>query len=93
LIDDSIENALTCATGAHPTTTLLFGAYEWNKRRGKIAEVGELSYDEKTKQEGGREWWNDDLVELPQDGLPLYRMKNWEEVVAWVEEATTDGRI
>jgi len=93
LIDDSLENAFACATSVHPTPTLLFGAYEWNRRRAQIEEGSELSHEERTKREGGRDWWNDDLVELPQDGTPLYRVKDWQEVVDWVETAKREGRI
>lgn len=95
LIDDSIENGYACATAEHPVTTLLFGDYQWNKRRGKIERGRELSYEEKTKLEGGREWWKDDDVVLPtdHDGTPLHRVKDWEGVVEFVKKAKDEGRM
>jgi hypothetical protein len=81
LIDDSAENGFTCATAG--INTILFGHYSWNQRRAKLGD--ELSYEERCKQEGSREWWKDDEFELPQGDLPLTRAKTWDDVVALVE--------
>lgn len=83
MIDDSAENGFGCAAAG--INTVLFGHYSWNQRRAKLVE-DELSYEERCKQEGSREWWKDDEFELPQGGLPLTRARNWDEVVALVKK-------
>jgi len=85
MIDDSMENALKCARADPPVPVLLFGEYAWNEREAKFGDMREeMSFEERLKKEGGREFWHDDDVkELPKG---LIRVKNWEEVVRWVQE-------
>ena len=84
LIDDSVENALTCAKADPPITVLLFGDYQWNKRESRLDHPQDhLGYKERLEFEHGREWWKDESVELPSI---VTRMKDWKEVVTWVEK-------
>ena len=92
LIDDSAENAFKTAMHLHPITVLLFGNYNWNRRRAKIgSEFQELSHEEKNRRENGRKWWKDDEFELPQPGLRIHRTETWDAVVDWVRQAKADG--
>ena len=85
LIDDSIENALSCASGTDPVHVLLFGDYQWNKRLSSNAgESDKISFEERLKREDGREFWKDDEIEIP-DGPSLRRVKDWSEVVQWIK--------
>ncbi|KAG6892721.1 hypothetical protein C0992_012820, partial [Termitomyces sp. T32_za158] len=87
LIDDSVENALQCATYKEPTHALLFGNYEWNKRvSGPQDAKDEISFDRRLEAGGGREFWKDEITTTP-EGVPLTRVKDWGEVVRWVQEA------
>jgi len=93
LIDDSSENAIQCATAKPEIPALLFGNYEWNKRVSKQGDArDEMSFDRRLAVEGGREFWKEETVEVP-DGTPLYRVKDWEEAVRWVQQAKNKGRI
>jgi hypothetical protein len=93
LIDDSAENALQCATAVFPTRTLLFGDYQWNKRLSRHDDArDEMSFDRRLKAEGGREFWKDETVPIP-DGAPLWRVKDWGEIVRWVQKARSEGKI
>ncbi|KAK0208395.1 hypothetical protein DFS33DRAFT_1411819 [Desarmillaria ectypa] len=86
LIDDSSENALQCAT-AMPVATcvLLFGDYEWNKRiSGPEDASDDMSFDIRLKSHGGKEFWKEEIVDIP-EGAPLERVKDWSEVVRWVK--------
>ncbi|SJL05809.1 uncharacterized protein ARMOST_09145 [Armillaria ostoyae] len=86
LIDDSLENALQCAT-AIPVATrvLLFGDYEWNKRISGAGDGSDdMSFDIRLKSHGGKEFWKEETVEIP-EGAPLERVKDWSEVVRWVK--------
>ncbi|KAK0245878.1 hypothetical protein EDD85DRAFT_802419 [Armillaria nabsnona] len=86
LIDDSSENALQCAT-AIPVATrvLLFGDYEWNKRISGAGDGSDdMSFDIRLKSHGGKEFWKEETVEVP-EGAPLERVKDWSEVVRWVK--------
>ncbi|KDQ54865.1 hypothetical protein JAAARDRAFT_693313 [Jaapia argillacea MUCL 33604] len=95
IIDDSIDNAISCASYSHPTPVLLFGDYEWNKRPSVSAtEKDQLGFDERCALEPGKEWWKDD--EIGPSGLDdhvIWRVRDWVGVVGWVEEARGDGRI
>lgn len=85
MIDDSLENGLKCAKATPPVPILLFGDNQWNQREAKYANIkDELSFDERLKKEGGREFWKDENVTIP-EGLPLVRVKGWQDVVRWVE--------
>ncbi|KZT06302.1 uncharacterized protein LAESUDRAFT_726129 [Laetiporus sulphureus 93-53] len=86
MIDDSLENALKCIDHQPPVPTLLFGDYQWNKRQAQYVDIRfEVSFDERHRLEGGREWWKDDEVEIP-ESAPLKRVNHWKEVVSWVEQ-------
>jgi hypothetical protein len=53
LVDDSLDNALSCVLDKQPVRVLLFGDYEWNKRSSTMHEdpnsFDMLSYDERQK--------------------------------------------
>lgn len=91
LIDDSIENALKCLHADPPVPVLLFGDREWNKRESKYENINtELSFEQRLEKEGGREFWKEENVEIP-EGAPLTRVNDWVELVAWVEETRHAG--
>ncbi len=95
LIDDSVENALKCVTTEPPVPVLLFGDYQWNKRVGRYKDIAsEVSFEDKLKREGGREFWKEEDVdkEIP-PGAPLTRVKNWKEVLEWVEKKRAEGEL
>jgi hypothetical protein len=91
LIDDSAENALPCAIDS--TRVLLFGDYEWNKRISTSSDQkDDMSYDIRLKNESGREFWKNEKLEVP-EWAPLWRVKDWSEVVRWVISARREGRM
>ena len=93
MIDDSIENALKCVTHENPTPVLLFGENEWNKRESKYYDiVDELSFEARLEKEGGREFWKDEVASIP-EGVPLTRVKDWKEVIQWVESRRREGEL
>jgi hypothetical protein len=86
LIDDALENAISVVKAASPTPVLLFGQYEWNRRLSQPGDNNDqMSFDTRFKVEGGRKFWQDEKVELPED-LPLWRVDDWNMVVKWIEE-------
>ncbi len=95
MIDDSIENALKCVTAVPPVPVLLFGNYQWNSRIGRYGDVKlEVSFEEKLKRENGREFWKEESAQLKNEippGVPLTRVKNWGEVLEWVEKKRAEG--
>jgi hypothetical protein len=89
LIDDSIENALSCATAKPAIRTLLFGDYEWNQRMsGPWDHKDEMSFEIRLEMEGGREFWKEEKTEIPA-GVPVWRVKDWAEVLRWVKSHET----
>lgn len=86
LIDDSLDNCMDCAKSGIPV--LLFGDYEWNKRRSGIsAGVESMGFEEREKVEGtGRRWWVRD--DVPDERLsPLIRrVGGWDDVLRAVRE-------
>ena len=93
MIDDSIENSLKCVHANPPVPVLLFGNNEWNQRESKYSNINEeLSFEQRLAQEGGREFWKEEKVHIP-EGAPLTRVNGWDEVVAWVEAAKDEGRL
>ena len=93
LIDDSLENAMKCLDHSPPIRVLLFGDNEWNKRESKYTDIKtELSFDQRLKKEGGREFWKEEAVKIP-EGAPLTRVNGWDEVIAWVEEQRQKGEL
>ncbi|KAH9912249.1 uncharacterized protein BXZ73DRAFT_56398 [Epithele typhae] len=95
MVDDSAENALKCAVADPPVPVVLFGEYEWNKRVGRYSDVSkETSFEDRLAREGGREFWKEESLEkeLP-PGAPLYRVKDWEALIDWVDKQREEGRI
>ncbi|KAI9068017.1 hypothetical protein FKP32DRAFT_1643051 [Trametes sanguinea] len=93
LIDDSAENAIKCVTTEPQVPVLLFGDYAWNQHAAHYDDVTkEVSFEEKLKREGGREFWKEDKLVVP-EGAKLTRVKNWEEVVQWVETQKAEGKL
>lgn len=85
IIDDSLDNALECASFSNPTPVILFGDYEWNKRPSKvISEKDKMGFDERIKVEDGKEWWQEETATIP-DGAPIWRADNWDDVIKHVE--------
>ncbi|KAG5636857.1 hypothetical protein H0H81_006609 [Sphagnurus paluster] len=86
LIDDSAENALQCSTFKQPTPVLLFGDYEWNKRlSGPNEDTDDMVFARRLELAGGREFWREETFVVP-EGAPMYRVKDWSEVVRWVSD-------
>ena len=93
MIDDSVENCLKCINADPPVPTILFGDREWNKRESKYGDIStELSFAQKFEKEGGREFWKEERVVIP-ESAPLKRVRDWAEAVAWVEEAKRSGKL
>ncbi|KAI0273736.1 hypothetical protein BC834DRAFT_225013 [Gloeopeniophorella convolvens] len=80
LIDDLLETALTFGREAD-RPILLFGDYEWNKR---IDTGDQWSFDEKLALEGGRKWWEGEVVRLS-DQDRIWRVSSWNEVIQWLK--------
>ncbi|KAI0757327.1 hypothetical protein C8Q80DRAFT_1133095 [Daedaleopsis nitida] len=97
MIDDSIENALKCVTADPPVPVLLFGDYQWNQRVGRYLNVkDEVSFEEKLKREGGREYWKEESANLEKEippGAPLTRVKNWGDILDWVEKKKAERAL
>jgi hypothetical protein len=92
LIDDSAENAVSCAAAAKPVPTLLFGDYEWNKRMCTPADATEdMTYDIRLKKEGN-EFWKKETVPIP-EGKPLWRIRDWSEAVRWIKGRKEEGKL
>jgi len=51
-----------------------------------------MSFDIRFAAEGGREFWKDEELEIPA-GAPLERVRDWEEVISWIQQARLDGMI
>ncbi|KAG8951256.1 hypothetical protein FRC04_006495 [Tulasnella sp. 424] len=86
LIDDSLDNCMDCAKSGIPV--LLFGDYEWNKRRSGIsAGVESMGFEEREKVEGtGRRWWvRDDVADERLSPL-IRRVRGWDDVLRAVRE-------
>ncbi|KAH6916826.1 hypothetical protein BKA70DRAFT_313918 [Coprinopsis sp. MPI-PUGE-AT-0042] len=95
LIDDSSENALQCTTAERPTPVLLFGNYEWNKRvcqSGSGDKLNQMSFDARLEHEGGREFWKDETVPIP-EGAPLWRVNGWVDACTWIKQRIVDGKF
>jgi len=86
---------MTNASPAPPTPVLLFGQYEWNKRISLPSDQNDsMVFDMRLKNEENKEFWKEERLEdrIP-DGAPLYRVKDWGEVVRWVKKAREEGRL
>lgn len=90
LIDDSAENALQAANASPPAKVLLFGDYPWNAvvlhdegqaedtmTYVELKEAGLLEKRAERRKKLIEEGWLPDGVE---------RVRNWDEVIAWVEK-------
>ena len=101
LIDDSLENALTCAAHEPPLPVLLFGKYPWNSH----LTAEDTTEDDKAHQErvlrGIESEKGEDLafrlkreeetkgrLDLPDS---VQRVDNWEEVVETLKGLSKDG--
>ncbi|RXW23837.1 hypothetical protein EST38_g2000 [Candolleomyces aberdarensis] len=92
LIDDSAENAIQCVTAEKPIQTLLFGAYEWNKRLSGPGDArDEMAYDVRLEREGGRKFWEEESVPVP-EGAPLHRVRDWGEAIRWIRARKEEGK-
>ena len=84
---------MKCVNHANPTPVLLFGNNAWNQREAKYADIkDELSFEERVAREGGRQFLENDVVDIPSH-LPLTRVPDWTGVIAWAEGAVKDGKI
>jgi len=82
LIDDSLENCVVC--NEYDMKAIIFGAYEWGKRRSTAGVDDAESYAESLVRQPGERWWEDDnVVDLPGG---VVRLGTWGEVVAWIHE-------
>ncbi|KAH7883864.1 hypothetical protein F5I97DRAFT_1603704 [Phlebopus sp. FC_14] len=106
LIDDSMENAMTCALHPsdnenRPPLVLLFGSYEWNKRISHSSdECEEMVYKNRAEREGGTEFLERDIIRgteaLAQANareLRIKRVKDWSDVLWYVTEEKNAGRL
>ena len=50
-----------------------------------------MCFKAREKQEG-EGFWKDENLPVP-EGAPLYRVKDWGEVVRWVENAKKAGKM
>ena len=72
---------------------LLFGDYEWNKRVcGPDDAHDDKSFDIQLKAYDGKEFWKEETLSIP-EGAQLWRVKDWSEVIRWIQQARGDGRI
>ncbi|KDQ20419.1 hypothetical protein BOTBODRAFT_151091 [Botryobasidium botryosum FD-172 SS1] len=87
MIDDSLDNALSCATMEPRIPILLFGKYEWNKRSSKVATVEDkMSFVERCALKNGDRWWEDEVCwDLPEN---IVRVSGWDEVVEFARART-----
>lgn len=96
LIDDSMENALSCANyipldgATKPPPVLLFGSYEWNKRLSLSSDEREdMVYEVRFNKEGGSfldedAKRGDEALEQANAKHSVRRVKDWSEVVRYV---------
>ncbi|EIN13376.1 hypothetical protein PUNSTDRAFT_117170 [Punctularia strigosozonata HHB-11173 SS5] len=51
-------------------------------------DVTQMSFEERLQREGGHEWWKDEEASAQEQiaQRPIHRVKNWDEVVRWVEQ-------
>jgi hypothetical protein len=81
MIDDSLDNAISCATDFQPhLPVILFGPYQWNRRRSKFPRSLEdpLTYIERSKTEF--EWWKKEVVDDNDLPTTVRRVFHWKEV-------------
>ncbi|KAG8948307.1 hypothetical protein FRC00_008666 [Tulasnella sp. 408] len=86
LIDDSLENASTCAAaGIH---VLLFGDYPWSQRQSRTSTPQDMMSRAERIRSGDDKFWEREVVtDLP----PMVRrVGSWQDVVAWAKEEGKD---
>jgi len=79
LVDDSLDNALTCSTASIPV--FLFGDHEWNKRTSQMdpdRREDYLSFAERRREDPSRWWERDNVVDLPDN---VRRVRGWDALV------------
>jgi len=82
LIDDSLDNAISCATGLQPhLPVILFGSYQWNRRHSPLPRSleGQATYAERSVTES--EWWKRDVVDDATLPPAVRRVADWRQVV------------
>ena len=79
LVDDNLNHVMACSTGNPSFPTVLFGNYEWNKRRsGSTSKLDQMSYNERLLLEKEVGWWKrEDVYELP---VLIRRCSRWEKI-------------
>ena len=101
MVDDSLENALTCAAHEPPLPVLLFGKYPWNSH----LTAEDTTEDEKAHQERVLRGIESEKGEAMADRLKreqetkgrldlpgsVQRVNNWEEVVETLKSLSNDG--
>jgi len=92
LVDDSLENAFVCARDAQPVPVLLFGNWQWNKRRSLMRDdpgcQDYLSYKE--RQELGMSWMDDEISDK-EHPAGIERVYSWPGVVDVVRRRFPQG--
>jgi hypothetical protein len=91
MIDDSLSNAISCATDLEPhLPVLLFGAYQWNRRHSKVPRSLDdpTTYIERSKTEF--EWWEKEVVDDADLPTTVRRVYTWEEVVPVIGSLLSD---
>lgn len=88
---------MQCASASPPIPVLLFGDYEWNKRlSGHNDATDEMTFTKRYEGCGRRQFWEEENVRIispPKGNKPIWRVKDWEEVVSWVERAIEEGKV
>jgi len=83
-VDDSLDNAVSCALSAsNAPPVLLFGNYEWNKRYSKFDPYEgkeRLSFEERRNGDGDRFWEKEAVDDASLPHL-VTRVSSWPEVV------------
>lgn len=82
LVDDSLENAFACARDVYPVPVLLFGNWQWNKRRSPLRdEPGTLDYLSYVEREALGMSWMDEAVSDSEFPPGIERVYSWPGVV------------
>lgn len=101
LIDDSLENALTCAAHEPPLPVLLFGKYPWNSHltaedtteddqahQERVLRGIESEEAERMALRLKREEETKGRLDLPKS---VQQASNWEQVVEMLKGLSNDG--
>ncbi|KAF8334076.1 uncharacterized protein EI90DRAFT_2884894, partial [Cantharellus anzutake] len=82
-VDDSLNNAASCASAQNAPPVLLFGNYEWSKRYSKYDPVDErakMSFEERCRIDGNH-FWEKEVVDDASLPPQLTRVSSWPEVI------------